>query len=53
VLAGLDRPARQGEVKTMRDLTTAQKIRALVDAGLADDAADARAMLIDMGEIQS
>lgn len=33
------------------ELTTAQKIRALVDEGLADDAEEARIMLVDMGEI--
>lgn len=35
----------------MDNLTTEQKISALVDFGLADDEEDARAMLIDMGEI--
>lgn len=33
------------------ELTTAQKIKALVDGGLAEDADDAIAQLVDMGEI--
>lgn len=32
-------------------MTTQEKIDALVDGGLADDADEARAMLVDMGEI--
>lgn len=32
-------------------LTTRQKIRALVESGLAENAREAREMLVDMGEI--
>jgi hypothetical protein len=34
-------------------MTIKDKIKALVDSGLADNAKEARAMLVDMGEIDS
>src|SRR5438874_160008 len=58
-LLGSVRPARpriparvpSREVTPMDELTTDEKIAAMILGGLADDAEDARAQLVDMGEI--